>query len=438
MGRGVGTEDRIPSGSALGGDRITERRSIAHDATLLAAASVFRDARDLRMLTVIDAHRRPVGALLDIDMRSLLFSPYGFALLSNPSFGRNLGPHIRHCPTVPIDAGITATLDAWRMGGGGEGVIVTRDGRFEGVIDQGMLLRLAAERSAEAIARRAERADRIQTASAKFEASARDLSAKLADASQMVVNTSSRMADRARQIGGRTADTAVAASQAAVHMSEIAGRGDALAETLSGVEQQMDDAKRATRQAVDLVSGGTRQVAALGNAADQIGSVSALIVDIAQRTTMLALNATIEAARAGEAGRGFAVVANEVKGLASQTRHAAGSITQYVQRIRHAVDQVSLTQGGMADAVGAVDALSATVAGAVHDQGAATRDISQNVAEASVATDHIGANVREILGVAGSTSDDAARMRELADTLSDRAQSLETHLSSFLAELQAA
>jgi len=92
----------------------------------------------------------------------------------------------------------------------------------------------------------------------------------------------------------------------------------------------------------------------------------------------------------------------------------------------------------MVDAVGAVDTLSDIVAGAVHDQGAATRHISTNVAEASLATDHIDHSVRAILDVASATGDDAARMRDMADALGGRARSLETHLTNFLEELEAA
>ncbi len=418
--------------------RIADRRSIAASASLIAAVEIFREAPDLRLLAVIDEARHPLGVLLERDIRTLLFSPFGFALLSNPAFGGDLQPHVRPCPMVDHDASMAATLRAWHRGGGGEGVIVCRDGRFEGVIDQPNLLRLAAERSAATVATRAARADRIQQAGRRFEAAARDLAADLAGASNLVVSTSGRMAERAEQIGSTSAGAAAAATQAATHMAEIAGRGGALADSLHGVERQMDAAKLATRQAVDLVGGGSQQVGQLAGAADQIGSVTALIVAIAQRTTMLALNATIEAARAGDAGRGFAVVAGEVKSLATQTRLAAGSIGQHVDRIRYAVDQVSLAQGGMAEAVGAVDALSDTVAHAVHAQGAATRHISANVAEAGVATDHIGGSVRDILGIASATGEDAARMRDMADALGDRARSLEAHLSTFLTELQAA
>jgi methyl-accepting chemotaxis protein len=56
---------------------------------------------------------------------------------------------------------------------------------------------------------------------------------------------------------------------------------------------------------------------------------------------MLALNAAIEAARAGEAGRGFAVVADAVKGLAGQSKEAAGGAITLVKGIKESGTQTS-------------------------------------------------------------------------------------------------
>src|SRR4051794_40718080 len=66
-----------------------------------------------------------------------------------------------------------------------------------------------------------------------------------------------------------------------------------------------------------------------------IGSIVALIGEIAERTNLLALNATIEAARAGPAGKGFAVVAAEVKQLAAQTVQATEQISARLNEIQH-------------------------------------------------------------------------------------------------------
>ena len=74
----------------------------------------------------------------------------------------------------------------------------------------------------------------------------------------------------------------------------------------------------------------------LAESAEKIGSVIALISQIAGQTNLLALNATIEAARAGDAGRGFAVVASEVKELAGQTTRATEEIGAQIGAIQTA------------------------------------------------------------------------------------------------------
>lgn len=74
---------------------------------------------------------------------------------------------------------------------------------------------------------------------------------------------------------------------------------------------------------------------------DKVGELATSVADIASQTNMLALNAAIEAARAGEAGRGFAVVADAVKGLAGQSKEAAGGAITLVKGIKESGTQTS-------------------------------------------------------------------------------------------------
>ena len=74
---------------------------------------------------------------------------------------------------------------------------------------------------------------------------------------------------------------------------------------------------------------------------DKVGALASSVSDIAGQTNMLALNAAIEAARAGEAGRGFAVVADAVKGLAGQSKEAAGGAISLVNGIKESGAQTS-------------------------------------------------------------------------------------------------
>lgn len=91
--------------------------------------------------------------------------------------------------------------------------------------------------------------------------------------------------------------------------------------------QQMRDISVANEQA----SGAIQK---LGTTAEQIGSISSIIKQLASQTNLLALNAAIEAARAGEQGRGFAVVAEEVRHLAEQSATAADEIAKNIQEVQ--------------------------------------------------------------------------------------------------------
>jgi methyl-accepting chemotaxis protein len=424
--------DTVSSGWVTGAEKLSV------DAPMLDAVTLLRAAPGLRMIALVDEDDRPCGALYERELRSLLFSPFGYALLCNRSLAMGVRGSLRPCPTVEIGAPASAALDAWADHRGAEGLLLTRGGRFVGVVDQQALLRIAAGRDAAVGAQRAARADRIDRASRAFEQGARALATGLSDASTTVAEASLRMAERAQRIGDYTAEVAAASAQAADSMAEIAERGRGFAGSLDAVGHRMAQAQEATHDAVVQADRGAAQVVDLAEAADSIGSVSDLIDDIARQTTMLALNASMEAARAGPAGRGFTTVAHAVKELADQTRVAAAGISGHVQRIRGAIDQVSLGQSGVTAAVGAVEALSSSVMQAIREQGAAGRTISANVADASIATDHIGRNVTTILDGARSADTDANVMHGLAATLADKADQLDRHLAKFLRELEAA
>lgn len=418
---------------ATAGVPLLARGAVQLGQPLSIAVERFQQDAGLRLLPVVDADARPVGAIYERDTRAILFNPFGHALLKNPSFGGRLDGHVRPCTVVEAGADAETLIAIYaREGPDCEGLIAVRDGQYAGVIDSGVLLRLASDRESRIALAKAARFERLGGQSATFRQDMRALVAELVEMAGMLSATAGQAASRADSNRDHAAAMAVAAAQTSANMADLAASGTALAATLQSVEDQVSEAADATRQAVVHARTGSMQASALAQAAGEIETVSTLIDGIARTTSALALNAAIEAARAGQAGDGFAVVARQVKALADQTRAAAAEISGRIDHMRGAASDLSDGYAHMNAIIAMVDRLSSAIFGAVAEQGRFTRSIATHVAESGQASDGIRASASEISGNAGTAAGGAQAIGDLAATLSDGARRMERRVGAFI------
>ncbi len=238
------------------------------------------------------------------------------------------------------------------------------------------------------------------------------------------------------------------AAQALQEESQVTGRGvdtqrdeigqlaTAMRQMSQGIEEvagNTDQAAQATREGDQAVGHGQATVACLNeaiaedartleqictltgqleSASEDIGTVVAVIRDIAGQTNLLALNAAIEAARAGEQGRGFAVVADEVRALARRTHTSTQEVHRSVsliqERTRTVVGMLEKSRntslGNVASAREASEALHR-----VTRMIGQVRDMSQQIASVTGQQASTSEQLSHSLASIASSADDASR-----------------------------
>ena len=412
--------------------------TIVATANLREVIARFRDEPDMEVLPVVEEDGRPVGAVLERDIRRLLLNPFGHALLCNHSLYRRLDGFVSQVPIADSSMGLGHLFALISGGEGHDAVILTDEGRFRGVVSGRNLLRMAADREATLATGRAARLRRIRQASEAMRAEAAAMARDMAGASEQLEDAARTMNHRAGDAGAKGLSVMAAAAQAADNVGAIADQGRTLVEELESLGREVGQARASTERVSELVEEGGIKARQLHDATREIGAVVETIDTIARRINLLALNATIEAAHAGEAGRGFAVVAAEVKALAQQTREAARHISGRIMGVRSGVSDVAAGQSGIEAAIVALDGLSSTIDETVVRNQEAGARISANVRDAAGANAHIREQAAEISARATDAAAGSDAVLDIARSLNVGADRLQQRLGRFLEEIEVA
>lgn len=412
--------------------------AIEGDAHLSQVIDLFRGDPQLHVLAVLDGAGKPVGVIREQRVRELLFCPYWFSLMQNPTIGGSIATMIEPCLTANVAQSTADLLRLMSRSQGHDSLVLVDRGRFVETLDSGQLARLAMLREVEIAQEHTARAAGIDDAGRRFQQDIAALSATLSDMAREVETVAERLSDRARQTGGDAVTVAGASAQTLAGLRELGDRGHTLAATMAKIVDDGSRARAVRQDAQRKVKQAGERALALQAASQSIEQMLALIIDMASRTNMLALNAGIEAAHAGDAGRGFAVVASEVKTLASQTRSAAGDITRYVDHIRDIVGQVTAGVVEVEKAIDENNVFSDAIDRAVDGQSATTWMIASYVEQAVSAGREIDGRIQEIGHGAGAVGDGATALGQLSSGLTQAALSLHQRARHFVEAVAAA
>lgn len=178
---------------------------------------------------------------------------------------------------------------------------------------------------------------------------------KVISSSEELVSGNNELAATMDELSSTFQSQAGQISETVSSMDDIDGKVRLTVDSLDQTSKVVDDTVKNTNSGkaqLDSVKSNMQDIHAqtqrlsesIGKVSEssvQIGSIIAVINDIADQTNLLALNAAIEAARAGDSGRGFAVVADEVRKLSERTQKATSEIESLITALRRESENAS-------------------------------------------------------------------------------------------------
>ncbi|MBT6148719.1 MAG: HAMP domain-containing protein [Gemmatimonadetes bacterium] len=239
----------------------------------------------------------------------------------------------------------------------------------------------------------------------------------LTQASHDLSTVAEQVAGNMSGVSANMVSVSTSADRSTASINTVAASTEEMSSTVSEIARSAEHARQVTGSAVQTVESAVHSVGELGEAAQAIGKVLEVIVEIADQTKLLALNATIEAASAGDAGKGFAVVAGEVKDLARQTSEATEEIRQSIRSIQESTQSTVGEMGQIQGVIREVNEGVSSIAAAVEQQSVTTREMVRNTGQAASASTSIAAEISSVTGASSQVS-------QAVDQVSNQAQSL--------------
>lgn len=224
------------------------------------------------------------------------------------------------------------------------------------------------------------------------------------------------------------AEKTTVARQISENATEAAEKGGKIVnDSMNGIQ-----VIRSTVQSIN------KRMKALAEKLMEIGTISQLISEIANRTNLLALNASIEAARAGEQGKGFVVIAEEIRNLSERSSKSTKQIAEIISSIqgeaagvtKHLEEETNLVEmeTKMAADTGMI---FNEINGVIKKIESLTSEINASTDEQRELTGKVAVSMDEVQRVSRDVQSVVHELTAIADTLSVTAQSLAKSTTKF-------
>ncbi|MGD6850839.1 MAG: methyl-accepting chemotaxis protein [Candidatus Bathyarchaeia archaeon] len=287
-------------------------------------------------------------------------------------------------------------------------------------------------------------ADQVHSQTLKME----DMGKQTAQVADQISIGMSQVSTASQQVSTgaqKLAELAQKTAQQTERLNKIMMEAGAIAQQTSKITEEAAkkalDANEKGQKGIDAINSIRNDITKVAEAVnsmvssiDKVGTLAGSVEDIASQTNMLALNAAIEAARAGEAGRGFAVVADAVKGLAGQSKEAAGGAIALVKGIKDSGSQTSSIT--VASKKGAEES-SVVVQGAIKETEGISKIMDKTNSEVQQLTKNVEQGLQAISEVVKAIEEVSSIAEESSSASEETSSAIEeqTAASQQLAEI---
>ena len=269
-----------------------------------------------------------------------------------------------------------------------------------------------------------------------FEATVAQIIEKSGGQSAAAKQKSAQVADAADMLLALASEVAAASSQSTSAMTDAARMSGGLNHTIELIDSELRSAFDSFSELTVTAEEAMESANQLTEHSNSIERVVKLIREIADQTSILALNALIEAAQAGNAGAGFAVVANEMKALASQTESATQDIADQLSGISASTSQSVTAHHSIASRFDQLRAIAGKLQSSLGEQASSVTAIAACIDETAQSAEATAEAVAEISRRAGHVSRDVGEVSDSVTELDGSLQSLQRSADSFATEMK--